>query len=123
MFWDARNSWYIEGLSKTMTSVLPSGRAIQIFSPLYLLASKIEAFLGRGNSFYFSKDIEDIIVLLDGCEALMKEFDETEGKVKEFVRQWFQENSEELQDAVSNFLPSSSKSREEIVIELIAALT
>jgi hypothetical protein len=123
MFWDARNSWYIEGLSKTMISVLPSGREIQIFSPLYLLASKIEAFLGRGNSFYFSKDIEDIIVLLDGCEALMKEFDETEGKVKEFVRQWFQENSEELQDAVSNFLPYSSKSREEIVIELIAALT
>ena len=84
------------------------------------MASKIEAFLGRGQSFYFSKDIEDIIVLLDGCEALPEEFEAAGGFVSIFLRQWFMENRGNLEDAVANFLPYSSTSREERAIELIA---
>ena len=114
------NRWYEEGFENLITYILPSAREIYIFSPLYLLASKIEAFLGRGESFYFSKDIEDIIVLLDGCEALPEEFEKAEGEVKIFLQQWFRENRENLEDAVANFLPSSSASREERAIELIA---
>ena len=114
------NRWYVEALQNLSTYILPSKLEIYIFSPLYLLASKIEAFLGRGESFYFSKDIEDIIVLLDGCEALVEEFEAAEGEVKIFLRQWFKENQDNLEDAVANFLPSSSVSREERAIELIA---
>lgn len=113
------NRWYVEGLKNLIVYTLPSGRKIDIFSPLYLLASKIEAFLGRGQSFYFSKDIEDIIVLLDASEALPKEFEAAEGEVQLFVRQWFRENRENLEDAVANFLPLSSASREDLTYELI----
>ena len=113
------NRWYIEGLKNLITYTLPSKREIYIFSPLYLLASKIEAFLGRGQSFYFSKDIEDIIVLLDGCEALPEEFKGAEGEVKLYLQQWFGENWENLEDAVASFLPSSSASREDRATELI----
>ena len=114
------NRWYVEGLKNIITYALPSGREIYIFSSLYLLASKIEAFLGRGQSFYFSKDIEDIIVLIDGCETLPREFEQAEGEVKFFLQQWFGNNLENLEDAVTNFLPSSSTGREERAIELIA---
>lgn len=113
------NRWYVEGLKNLIAYTLPSNREIYIFSPLYLLASKIEAFLGRGQSFYFSKDIEDIVVLLDGCEALPREFNRAEGEVKLFLQQWFRENLENLEDAVANFLPSSSAIREERAIKLI----
>ena len=113
------NRWYEEGFKNLITYILPSKREIYVFSPLYLLASKIEAFLGRGESFYFSKDIEDIIVLLDGCEALAEEFEAAFGEVKIFLRQWFKENQDNLEDAVANFLPSSSIGREERAIELI----
>jgi len=113
------NRWYVEGLRNSIAYTLPSNREIYIFSPLYLLASKIEAFLGRGQSFYFSKDIEDIVVLLDGCEALPREFNRVEGEVKLFLQQWFRENQENLEDAVANFLPLSSASREERAIGLI----
>ena len=113
------NRWYVEGLKNIITYALPSGREIYIFSSLYLLASKIEAFLGRGQSFYFSKDIEDIIVLIDGCETLLREFEQAEGEVKLFLQQWFGNNLENLEDAVTNFLPSSSTGREERAIELI----
>lgn len=113
------NRWYVQGLQNLNTYILPNGLEIYVFSPLYLLASKIEAFLGRGESFYFSKDIEDIIVLLDGCEALLKEFEQAQGSVKLFIQQWFGMNQSSLEDAVANFLPSSSTSREERAIELI----
>jgi hypothetical protein len=42
------NSWYSQGISQSSPYILPSGRQIQIFSVVYLLASKIEAFRGRG---------------------------------------------------------------------------
>lgn len=113
------NRWYIEGIKKSITYVLPSGREIQIFPPLYLLTSKVEAFLGRGESFYHSKDIEDIIVLLDGCEVLPQEFDNTAEDIKLFLQQWFQENIENLKDAAYNFSPTSSANREDLVIDLI----
>ena len=64
--------------------------------------------MGRGESFYFSKDIEDIIVLLDGCAALPEEFEKAEGEVKIFLQQWFGENRANLEDAVANFLPCFS---------------
>ncbi|WP_036489145.1 nucleotidyl transferase AbiEii/AbiGii toxin family protein [Myxosarcina sp. GI1] len=116
------NRWYVEALQNSNIYVLPSGRRIYIFSPLYLLASKIEAFLGRGEGFYFSKDIEDIIVLLDGCEVLIREVEEAEGEIKTFLQQWFKENQSSLEDAVASFLPSSSVSREERTVEMIKKL-
>ena len=76
--------------------------------------------MGRGQSFYFSKDIEDIIVLIDGCETLIEEFEQAEGEVSLFLQQWFRDNQSSLEDAVANFLPSSSINREERAIELIA---
>ena len=76
--------------------------------------------MGRGQSFYFSKDIEDIIVLIDGCETLIEEFEQAEGEVSLFLQQWFRDNQSSLEDAVANFLPASSINREERAIELIA---
>ncbi len=113
------NRWYVEGVKKSITYTLPSGRNIFIFPPLYILASKVEAFRGRGDSFYHSKDIEDIVVLLDGCAELSEEFDRASGEVKFFLQQWFQENIEDLKDAAYNFSPTSSASREDLVIDLI----
>ena len=65
------------------------GRRIRIVSaPLYL-ATKIAAFSGRGGGDYFgSKDMEDIVALLDGRVALGEECRQGEGTVAVFVRSW-----------------------------------
>ena len=42
------------------------------------------------------------------------------GFVKVFLQQWFEKNQDNLEDAVANFLPLSSASREERAIQLIA---
>lgn len=117
------NRWYGEGMQNAITYNLPNGQVIDIFSPVYLVASKVEAFLGRGKDFRFSKDIEDLVILLEGCQVLEEEFNQIQGEVKIFLGSWFRENSEELQEAVLTFLPASSGEREDLVIDLIERLS
>lgn len=82
----------------------------------------VEAFLGRGQDLRLSKDIEDIIVLLDGRKVLEAEFARAKGEVKDFLGSWFRENGEDLQEAVLTFLPSSSPDRQDLIIDLIERL-
>jgi len=113
------NCWYKEAIANKLSYSLPSGRDIWIFPLIYLLASKIEAFLGRGKDFHFSKDIEDIVTLLDGCEALEQQFHQAQENIKTFISDWFRENRDNLEEAVVSFLPSSSRDREDLAVELI----
>ena len=57
--------------------------------------------------------------MLDGCEVLEAEFNQTRGEIKDFLGSWFRENRENLQEAVLSFLPASSVNREDLVIDLI----
>ena len=61
------NHWYAEGTLNASKIALPSGREVSIFSLPYFIATKIEAFHGRGSGdFRLSHDIEDIVAVLDG---------------------------------------------------------
>lgn len=117
------NQWYKAGITNKVSYILPSGRKIWIFPAVYLLASKIEAFLGRGKDLRMSKDIEDIVILLDGCETLATQIHQSPSTVKTFVRKWFQANRDNLQEAVLGFLPPSSEGREDLIFDLIYSLT
>ena len=65
------NKWYSDGIKHAMQVTLPSGMAVRIFSPPFFIASKFEAFLGRGHGdFSTSHDIEDVVTLLDGLLTL-----------------------------------------------------
>ena len=70
-----------------------------------------------------SKDIEDIVVLLDGCEVLAEQFHQSPLEVKTFLSNWFQANRDDLQEAVLSFLPSSSYGREDLLFDLITTFT
>jgi hypothetical protein len=113
------NRWYVEGIAHKIFYRLPSGRNIWIFPPIYLLASKVEAFLSRGMDLRLSKDIEDIVILLDGCEELAEQFNQAQKDVKIFLASWFRENGNALEEAVLSFLPSVSRGREDFVFDLI----
>ncbi|BAQ60067.1 hypothetical protein GM3708_473 [Geminocystis sp. NIES-3708] len=113
------NSWYGEGMNNCINYVLPSGGEIEIFSPVYLLATKVEAFLGRGKDLRLSKDVEDIVILLDGCEILEDDFYRGSVEVQHFLRGWFQDNIKGLEEAVFCFLPTVSEGREGLVMDLI----
>jgi hypothetical protein len=54
--------------------------------PVYLTATKLEAFRSRGkDDLYASKDFEDLIRLLDGREELVGELADADEEVRSFV--------------------------------------
>ena len=58
----------------------------------YLLASKIEAFRQRGKEDYLaSRDIEDIIALLDGCRDFAERFHRAPAEVRSYLKEQFGE--------------------------------
>jgi len=60
------NSWYKEGIKKKESRQIEN-KEIYIFSLPYFLATKFEAYSGRGkNDPRLSSDLEDIILVIDG---------------------------------------------------------
>ena len=51
------NRWYRDAIEQSMDVSLPSGITIKIVGPAYFLATKFEAFIGRGKGDYFSHDL------------------------------------------------------------------
>ncbi|MGV1050235.1 MAG: nucleotidyl transferase AbiEii/AbiGii toxin family protein [Solirubrobacterales bacterium] len=65
------NRWQKEAFPRAVPFVLPSGGRIQVVPPVYLLATKLEAFCSRGEGdLYGSRDFEDVVSLIDGREEL-----------------------------------------------------
>ncbi len=61
------NRWYEPGIKNSQTIDLDGTLKIRVFSIPYLVASKVDAFRGRGqNDFRLSADIEDLVTLFDG---------------------------------------------------------
>ena len=84
------NRWYPEGVEHAERRILPEGQEISIFTLPYFLASKIEAFLGRGKGdFYGSQDIEDIIAVIDGAEDARGKVLAGPETVKAYIREQF----------------------------------
>ena len=119
------NRWYRPGIANSIHYQLPSGRQILIFSTPYLLASKIEAFTGRGGgNFYFSSDIEDIVALLDGRSSLFEEVQQADDEVKAFLSEWFRAELANLCSIAPAFLSPVAKisGRTRLLLERIERL-
>lgn len=59
------NQWYAPGVANAEEFVLPTGLRIRALSPTYFVATKLEAFDGRGRADPLSShDLEDVIALL-----------------------------------------------------------
>jgi hypothetical protein len=68
------NRWQREALPWAVEADLPSGARIRAVPPPFLLATKLEAFKGRGqDDFLGSRDFADIVSLIDGREEIVEE--------------------------------------------------
>lgn len=84
------NRWYLDGIAHAEKVELPNGVRVSIFSAPYLLAAKLEAFHGRGHGdFMASKDIEDILALLDGCPGAEENIAAAAEEIRGYLRQEF----------------------------------
>lgn len=84
------NRWYRDGMAKAEQVTLPNGEFVYVFSIPYLLASKLEAFHGRGREdFQASKDLEDVITLLDGHPEAEDKINAAPADAREYLRAEF----------------------------------
>lgn len=68
------NRWQRPALDHAVTVPLPSGRRIRAISPPHLIATKLEAWSGRGRGDHLrSHDLEDIVRLVDGRAEVVDE--------------------------------------------------
>lgn len=61
------NIWFLPAIQNSIQVELAEGLSINLLKAPFFLATKIEAFKGRGKGDYMaSHDMEDIVTLLDG---------------------------------------------------------
>jgi predicted nucleotidyltransferase len=68
------NRWYPLAVASAQKVRSPNGREIKLIDAPTFVATKLEAFKGRGmGDFLVSHDIEDIVTIVDGRPALVQE--------------------------------------------------
>ena len=81
------NRWYREAMASATRVALPSGAHINAVSPAMTVATKVEAWRGRGNNDVIrSLDVHDIVVLLNGRPELLGEVAELPETVRADVQ-------------------------------------
>lgn len=82
------NRWYPEALRTARRRALPSGVQILLVEPPCFLATKIEAFYGRGaGDFLASHDLEDIVTLVDGRPEIVEEVARSASALRAYLRE------------------------------------
>ena len=80
------NRWQRPALDHAETLPLPSGRRIRAISPPYLMATKLEAWTGRGGGDHLrSHDLEDVIRLVDGRAEVVEEVGDSSDDLSSFL--------------------------------------
>lgn len=84
------NRWYPDGFASAFQADLGEGYQIRLFRPEYFLASKLEAFLNRGQGDgRMSTDFEDIVYLLNNRVAIWEEINVAESDLKTWLQEQF----------------------------------
>jgi len=111
------NSWYSPAFAKACRVVLPSGEKIRMVTAPYFMATKLEAFHGRGNGDYLlSHDVDDIVAVIDGRPEIVDEIQQSEKDIREYLAEQFGGllNSNEFLYALPGHLPSDKASQERL---------
>ncbi len=118
------NRWYPLALETALHQGLPSGRLIRIVTAPVFLATKLEAFRGRGQgNFLFSHDLEDLMAVVDGRASLLDECRLSPPALRNELAAQFHEllNTSAFLEALPAFLPPDQASQQRLP-DLLATL-
>jgi predicted nucleotidyltransferase len=111
------NKWYTEAMKTSENIKLPDGAEIRIVSAPLFLATKLEAFYGRGDGDYMaSHDLEDIIAILDGRTSLVDEVSTSSTALRSYLSDEFSKllANNDFQDALPGHLAGDAASQARI---------
>jgi predicted nucleotidyltransferase len=115
------NKWYKLGFNDLHTAKAKE-EDIQILSPPCYLATKFEAFNGRGIDYRTSHDFEDIIYVMDNRTTIVEEIANTLPEIKSFLQSELQKviENQYFEEIISVHIhPLVSDERQAIVEEKI----
>jgi hypothetical protein len=113
-----KNTWYRPAMAAAEERELEPGLKILMVSPVYFCASKLEAFADRGKNDYLgSRDLEDVIAVVDGRRELVGEIQAAQGDVRSYLGKEIAKllGAREFLDALSGHLAPDSASQERII--------
>jgi hypothetical protein len=80
------NRWQRPALDHARTLALPSGMEIRAIPPPFLIATKLEAWNGRGSGDHLrSHDLEDLIGVVDGRAEILEEVGDAPAELRSFI--------------------------------------
>ncbi len=97
--------------------------SIFILSPLYYVATKIEAVRGRGgDDLRFSHDFEDLVYVLNNRQDITLLFDnENDGELTEYLQTWAEEMllRQNCREEIECMLPYGDYERVDYILEIL----
>ncbi len=108
------NIWYEWAVQSAIKTVLPDGLSILVICAPAFIATKFEAFKGRGGGDYlFSHDLGDIITVIDGRDELPAEIQESPVALQRYLGQQASAllGSRSFRDALPGHLPTDAASQ------------
>src|SRR5580704_399290 len=100
---------------------LEPGLRISMVSSVYFCASKLAAFGDRGkNDYWGSRDLEDVIAVVDGRAELVGEIRAAQNNVRYYLAEEIAKlcGAREFLDALAGHLPPDAASQERITTVL-----
>jgi hypothetical protein len=103
-----------ERLGDMVDEVVFLGGTVRLVTGPCFLATKLEAFLERGDGDYqLSHDIEDVIAVVDGRTELLEEIKRADPDVRDYLQQTVGEllSDESFRNAVPGHMPGDAGSQ------------
>lgn len=114
------SNWFHYAYKNSAKLTLPSGNPISMVTGPEFLACKFSAFSIRGNRDYLmSKDIQDIVSILDGRPEIVDEIKTSQDELKRYLIEEFQllSRSKEFANYLPGILDRESQNRISIIRE------
>jgi len=111
------NRWYPLACATAWAARLPSGRSVQVIATPAFVATKLEAFAGRGQGDYlFSHDLGDIISVIDGRDSLVEEMANADSALRQGVAEALERllATRGFVDSLPGHLPGDAASQERL---------
>jgi len=121
------NRWYRAAMESSVTEWLSEDLEIRMVTGPFFIATKLEAFKGRGKGDFFgSHDLEDLISVVDGRAALVAEVQAGGADLRAYLPAEIKGllDTPGFLDALPAYLlpDAASQSRIDIVLRRLAAL-
>lgn len=113
--WESK--WFADALAHAQPTTFEGAPPLKIITPEYFLATKLEAFRGRGQGdWYGSRDLEDMIAVLDGCSNIVRRVLDAPDALRHDLARCFSEllASRDFLDAIPAHLPPDPASRQRV---------